>query len=122
MSWRARSAQQSPGQGVALGRTTLVEQDVAEGRLVHPFGPMLECPLAYYVVCRTQDADDPEIVAYRDWLREEAPSYIRRTWSMPAGRLCGPEKIAATRVQRQRHSCSVFGIDDNSPTSRVISS
>ena len=60
------------GQGVALGRTTLVEQDLTEGRLVQPFGPMLECPLAYYVVCRPQDADDPEILAFRDWLREEA--------------------------------------------------
>src|ERR1700754_4732604 len=52
------------GHGVALGRTTLVEQDLEEGRLVRPFGPALDCPLAYHVVCRPQDADDEAIAAF----------------------------------------------------------
>jgi hypothetical protein len=95
------------GQGVPLGRTTLVEQDVAEGRLVQPFGPMLECPLAYYVVCRKQDADDPEW-PFVIGCATRLPA--RRTWPMPADRLCGPEKIAATRVQRRRHPCSCLGL------------
>jgi LysR family glycine cleavage system transcriptional activator len=60
------------GNGVAMGRTTLVEQDLADGRLVRPFGPELECPLAYHVVCRPQDAEDPMIVAFHDWLISEA--------------------------------------------------
>jgi LysR family transcriptional regulator, glycine cleavage system transcriptional activator len=60
------------GNGVALGRTTLVEEDLAKGRLVRPFGPALDCTLAYYVVCRPKEADDPTIVAFRDWLLEEA--------------------------------------------------
>jgi LysR family glycine cleavage system transcriptional activator len=60
------------GQGVALGRTTLVAQDLREGRLVRPFGPVLECPLAYYLVCRPRDAEDPTIVALREWLIREA--------------------------------------------------
>jgi LysR family glycine cleavage system transcriptional activator len=60
------------GQGVALGRTTLVAQDLREGRLVRPFGPVLECPLAYYLVCRPRDAEDPMIVALREWLIGEA--------------------------------------------------
>jgi LysR family glycine cleavage system transcriptional activator len=60
------------GNGVALGRTTLVEQDLAERRLVRPFGPVLECLLAYYVVYRREEADDPTIVAFRDWLIAEA--------------------------------------------------
>jgi LysR family glycine cleavage system transcriptional activator len=60
------------GNGVAMGRTTLVEDDLREGRLVRPFGPVLECSLAYYAVCRPQDADDLTIVAFRDWLAEEA--------------------------------------------------
>ncbi|ASG22771.1 LysR substrate-binding domain-containing protein [Nitrospirillum viridazoti] len=59
------------GGGVALGRTTLVTQDLVEGRLVRPFGPTLESPLAYYAVCRPQDFDDPMIAAFRDWLVEE---------------------------------------------------
>jgi LysR family glycine cleavage system transcriptional activator len=60
------------GGGVALGRTTLVAQDLAERRLVRPFGPVLGCELAYYVVCRPQDAEDPTITAFRNWLLDEA--------------------------------------------------
>jgi LysR family glycine cleavage system transcriptional activator len=64
------------GNGVALGRTTLVEQDLAEQRLVCPFGPAVECTLAYYVVCRPQDTNDPTIRAFRDWLIGEAAREI----------------------------------------------
>lgn len=60
------------GQGVAMGRTTLVVDDLREGRLVQPFGPVLECSLAYHVVCRPQDVTDPSIMAFREWLTEEA--------------------------------------------------
>lgn len=60
------------GQGVALGRTTLVEEDLAERRLLRPFGPVIECSLAYHVVCRSQDMDDPTITTFRDWLIAEA--------------------------------------------------
>ena len=60
------------GTGVALGRTTLVARDLAEGRLVRPFGPTLNCPLAYHVVCRPPDTDRPMIVAFRAWLAAEA--------------------------------------------------
>ena len=59
------------GNGIALGRTMLVERDLAEGRLVRPFGPKLDCPLGYYLVYRPQDARDPAIVAFRDWLLSE---------------------------------------------------
>jgi LysR family glycine cleavage system transcriptional activator len=60
------------GQGVALGRTTLVEHDLSERRLSRPFGPVLDCPLAYYMVCRPKDADDQMIAAFGRWLVEEA--------------------------------------------------
>jgi LysR family glycine cleavage system transcriptional activator len=60
------------GNGVALGRTTLVGRELAEGRLVRPFGEVLNCPLAYYVIYRPQDRADPAILAFRDWLLEEA--------------------------------------------------
>jgi LysR family glycine cleavage system transcriptional activator len=59
------------GNGVALGRTTLVEQDLSEGRLIRPFGPVLDCALGYHVVCRPQNVDDAMIVAFRDWLVAE---------------------------------------------------
>ena len=60
------------GQGVALGRTTLVENDLVERRLVRPFGPVIECSLAYHVVCRPQDMEDPTIALFRNWLIAEA--------------------------------------------------
>jgi LysR family glycine cleavage system transcriptional activator len=65
------------GGGVALGRTTLVEQDLEEQRLARPFGPELSCSLAYHVVCRPRDAGDPMIVAFREWLLAEADHAVR---------------------------------------------
>ena len=62
------------GNGVALGRTTLVEQDLEDGRLVCPFGPIMDCALAYYVVCRPQDVQDATIISFRDWLITEIHS------------------------------------------------
>ena len=62
------------GNGVALGRTTLVARDLAEGHLVRPFGEALSSILAYYVVYRPQDEADLAILAFRDWLLIEAMS------------------------------------------------
>jgi LysR family glycine cleavage system transcriptional activator len=62
------------GLGVALGRTSLVERDLAEGRLVRPFGDAQSCELAYYVVHRKETAQTPPIVAFKEWLIEEAGS------------------------------------------------
>jgi LysR family glycine cleavage system transcriptional activator len=59
------------GNGVALGRTSLVAEDLAEGLLVRPFGEELDCPLAYYIVHRQQDEGDRAISAFQDWLLGE---------------------------------------------------
>ena len=40
------------GFGVALGRTALVHDDLAAGRLVCPFGPQVPADYGYYFVCR----------------------------------------------------------------------
>lgn len=60
------------GQGVALGRTPLVADDLARGRLVKPFDISLPADYAYYVVCPVEAADRPKIVAFREWLLAEA--------------------------------------------------
>lgn len=59
--------------GVALGRSEMVRDDLAAGRLVRPFGD-LTCPIdpAYYVVYRPECAAKPRIAAFRDWLLDEA--------------------------------------------------
>ncbi|MBB5371426.1 MULTISPECIES: transcriptional regulator GcvA [unclassified Janthinobacterium] len=59
------------GSGVALGRSMLVEKDLADGRLVRPFGPALPCEFAYYIVARADTFERPAIAAFRDWLLAE---------------------------------------------------
>ncbi len=60
------------GQGVALGRSTLVALDLEAGRLVQPFGPALQSSYACYVVSPPATAERPKIKAFRDWLLDEA--------------------------------------------------
>ena len=62
------------GNGVVLGRTTLVERDLAEGRLVRPFAAVQSCELAYYLVHRKEASDPPQVVAFKEWMLEEASS------------------------------------------------
>lgn len=60
------------GAGVALGRSSLVEDDLLAGKIVRPFGEAQRYDFAYYVVCRPGMGDRPEIAAFRAWLLEEA--------------------------------------------------
>jgi len=60
------------GQGVALGRSTLVALDLEAGRLVQPFGPALPSSYACYVVSPPATAERPKIKAFREWLLDEA--------------------------------------------------
>lgn len=60
------------GLGVALGRTALVHDDLAAGRLVRPFGPIVAADYSYYFVCARPTLDAPKVAAFRSWLRAEA--------------------------------------------------
>jgi LysR family transcriptional regulator, glycine cleavage system transcriptional activator len=62
------------GQGVALGDSTLVADDIAAGRLVRPFDLALKAPssFTYYVITRTETSDAPMVNAFRDWCLAEA--------------------------------------------------
>lgn len=60
------------GLGVALGRSALVADDLAAGRLVKPFDLQLPTQSAYYVVYPENTGDRPKIKAFRDWLQAEA--------------------------------------------------
>jgi LysR family glycine cleavage system transcriptional activator len=62
------------GQGVAVGRRALVAGELAAGRLVQPFDVVLPVDRAYYFVCPEANGDRPKIVAFRNWLLEEAAS------------------------------------------------
>lgn len=55
------------GEGVALGRTSLVKEDLARGHLVAPFGPRLRSGLSYYLV--TSPGARPEVELFGKWVR-----------------------------------------------------
>ena len=59
------------GEGVALGRSVMVADDLAEGRLVRPFAFGLPAPQAYYLVCVEGTEARPKIAAFRQWLMAE---------------------------------------------------
>jgi LysR family glycine cleavage system transcriptional activator len=60
------------GQGVALARGALAADDLASGRLVRPFDFNIPAEFAYYVVCPKATADQPKVVAFREWLLKES--------------------------------------------------
>jgi len=60
------------GLGVALGRTHLVADDIAAGRLVVPFDMVLPQDAGYYIVAPIATAGTPKIALFRDWLLASA--------------------------------------------------
>ena len=60
------------GQGVALGRTALIREDLAAGRLVRPFDLSLESDLAYHIVYPPRSLSRPKVRAFREFLLAEA--------------------------------------------------
>ena len=60
------------GLGVALTQNALAGDDLAAGRLVRLFDVTLPTDYAFYVVTPALTATRPKIVAFRDWLLDEA--------------------------------------------------
>jgi LysR family transcriptional regulator, glycine cleavage system transcriptional activator len=60
------------GEGVALGRTLLVADDLAAGRLIRPFKHSLKAASSFYVVYPPDAARRRKVRAFRDWLMAEA--------------------------------------------------
>jgi len=73
------------GNGVALGRTSLVAAELRDGRLVRPIGEAQPFEYAYYVIHRPQRASEPGIAAFREWLLEQAKLGDRADQSATAG-------------------------------------
>jgi LysR family transcriptional regulator, glycine cleavage system transcriptional activator len=69
----AESAQNAAveGVGVALGRTALIADDIARGRLVRPFEVSLPSDFKYFVVYPEKNMKRPKVKAFRDWLHAE---------------------------------------------------
>ncbi len=56
------------GQGVCIGRSTYVNDDLRAGRLVAPFDLRLQDDLGFYLVTPHETAESPKISAFRKWL------------------------------------------------------
>lgn len=66
------------GDGVALGRSALVEDDIKAGRLVRPFELSLSAAYAYHVVYPPGALETAKIRDFRDWIVAEAQAGSER--------------------------------------------
>jgi LysR family glycine cleavage system transcriptional activator len=60
------------GQGVALGRTSLVTDDIASGRLVRPFDVSFRARISYWLVTPPAPQIRARTQRFREWLLAEA--------------------------------------------------
>lgn len=60
------------GIGVAMGVEVLIQEDLEGGRLVRPFAASRRSGRPFHVVYPETRAGDPKLIAFRDWLLEEA--------------------------------------------------
>lgn len=67
------------GQGVAMGRTTLVAADLQAGTLVRPFDITVPSGSRYSLVRAADRPENPGATALRAWLLEEAQAF-RKQW------------------------------------------
>ena len=58
------------GLGVAMGRTSYVQDDIAKGRLVVPFEIELPVDAGFYLVSPEARADSAKLSAFRNWLSD----------------------------------------------------
>jgi LysR family glycine cleavage system transcriptional activator len=92
------------GQGIALGRATLMGNDERNGLLVRPFAIEAPAPRRFYLVYPPRNADSPKLAAFRAWLHAEIaadrkPGASRRA---PARQRPAPKSRAADRGHEQR--------------------
>ena len=60
------------GQGVALMPTLVVEEELANGRLIQPFSLPYPGQFSYYALTRRDRLEEPTVAAFRRWLIAEA--------------------------------------------------
>lgn len=58
-------------QGVALGRSVLVADDLATGRLIAPFKTQLTASYSYWLVTPPRTKTSPDLAIVTKWLKAE---------------------------------------------------
>lgn len=66
------------GQGVAIGRSTLVSADLVSKRLVRLFDVVAPGPYSYHLVTAEDRGKPPHLQAFEQWLKEEAAAFTRK--------------------------------------------
>lgn len=70
------------GEGVALGRSVLVAEDLAAGRLVALFPQAkLEVEWGYDLLYRIGNQDHPKVRAFRNWIADEVREFMTANFS-----------------------------------------
>lgn len=59
------------GHGVALGRTSMVKEHLANGRLVRPLKDARPADHAYYTVTTPAGNEQPRVLAFLEWLHDQ---------------------------------------------------
>lgn len=79
------------GEGVALGRSVLVAEDLAQGRLVEPFPKSrLDVEWGYDLVYRIGNQDHPKVRAFRAWISGEVRAFAPPDTTPSRGLASGP--------------------------------
>lgn len=76
------------GQGICLGRSPLVYDELEAGRLEKPFETSLESQYGYYVICLSERASEPEIDQLVRYLRIESTKSSKRSGQMECDARC----------------------------------
>jgi LysR family transcriptional regulator, glycine cleavage system transcriptional activator len=71
------------GQGLALTRWSLVQQDLASGRIVRASDQVVPCPRSYYFVCPESYLALPKVQQLLEWLREMTSAFPRPSSTVP---------------------------------------
>jgi LysR family transcriptional regulator, glycine cleavage system transcriptional activator len=56
------------GSGIAILQKAYLQDDISEGRLVIPCGPVLRRDLGYYLVSPVSSGKEPKVRAFTDWI------------------------------------------------------
>ncbi len=67
------------GQGIALGRRSLVQDELTSGLLYRPFLPELKSPFAYYLVMPQRSRNHKELKLFVAWLTEEINCFKKQS-------------------------------------------
>ncbi len=71
------------GRGVALAKASLAAADLAEGRLIKPFGTAVPVDFAYWLVCPEPKLALRKVALFADWLKSEASAFMGKGGSQP---------------------------------------